>query len=150
MRFIADSMLGRLTKWLRFLGYDVLYFRDIEDRELVRIARKEGRTLITRDRRLTEEFRVKHLLVGSEDIRNQLMEILTKFPLDSERQRRCMKCNTPLEEIEDKRTIKDQVPDYIYMATEAFQLCQTCGSIYWKGSHTKNIIGFLERIRAYL
>ncbi|MEK7307834.1 MAG: Mut7-C RNAse domain-containing protein, partial [Nitrospirota bacterium] len=32
MRFIADSMLGRLAKWLRLLGYDPLYYPRIENR----------------------------------------------------------------------------------------------------------------------
>ena len=41
MQFIADAMLGRLARWLRFLGFDVLYFPDISDSELVRIAREQ-------------------------------------------------------------------------------------------------------------
>ena len=37
-RFLADVMLGRLAKWLRILGYDTLYFRDMDDRELIRLS----------------------------------------------------------------------------------------------------------------
>ncbi|MCD6106529.1 MAG: hypothetical protein J7J79_04145, partial [Thermoplasmata archaeon] len=44
-RFVADSMLGTLAKWLRILGYDVLYFRQIRDEDLILTARKEGRIL---------------------------------------------------------------------------------------------------------
>ena len=27
MQFIADAMLGRLARWLRFLGFDTLYIQ---------------------------------------------------------------------------------------------------------------------------
>ncbi|MCI4626948.1 MAG: Mut7-C RNAse domain-containing protein [Candidatus Magnetoovum sp. WYHC-5] len=37
MKFAADAMLGRLTRWLRILGYDTFYERDINDSHLVRI-----------------------------------------------------------------------------------------------------------------
>lgn len=49
MRLIADAMLGRLARWLRLIGFDVLYFKDIEDSALIKIAREQGRTILTRD-----------------------------------------------------------------------------------------------------
>ncbi len=54
MTFVADCMLGRLAKWLKILGFDVLYFSKAEDRDLVEIARREGRVLLTRDTGLIE------------------------------------------------------------------------------------------------
>ena len=54
MTFVADCMLGRLAKWLRILGFDVLYFPKAEDPALVEIARREGRVLLTRDTGLIE------------------------------------------------------------------------------------------------
>ncbi|NOZ25753.1 MAG: hypothetical protein GXO94_06670 [Nitrospirae bacterium] len=140
--FIADVMLGRLAKWMRFVGHDVLYFREIDDRELVRMARAEGRVLLTRDRRLTEDFKVRCLLVGSERLDEQLEEVLSEFPPPEGASRRCMRCNVPLETV-DKQVVKDAVPEYVYIHHSLFQRCPKCGGIYWEGSHMKNI---LERI----
>ena len=44
-RFVVDDMVGKLAKWLRILGYDTLYFRKIDDRQLLDIALKENLVL---------------------------------------------------------------------------------------------------------
>ena len=54
MRFITDRMLGKLSTWLRILGYDTVYAADLEvkgdeDRFIVTLAEREGRILLTRD-----------------------------------------------------------------------------------------------------
>src|ERR1043166_3557444 len=47
--FACDAMLGGLARWLRAAGYDVSWQADIADCDLVRLARREGRTLLTSD-----------------------------------------------------------------------------------------------------
>ena len=44
-RFIADVMLGRLARWLRILGYDVLYSNGFADEEIVALAQDDFVTL---------------------------------------------------------------------------------------------------------
>ena len=46
MKFIADAMLGKLARYLRFLGQDTVYFGRGEDSELVEVARTEERCLL--------------------------------------------------------------------------------------------------------
>ena len=46
--FIADAMLGRLSRKLRMLGYDTLYFQKIDDPTLLKRAIEEGRHILTR------------------------------------------------------------------------------------------------------
>ncbi len=144
--FIADAMLGRLARWMRFAGHDVLYFRDMDDRELVRTARAGGRVLLTRDRRLPEDFRVRCLLVRSERLDEQLKEVLSVFPPPEDAARRCMRCNVPLEAV-DKQAVKDHVPEYVYIHHDLFHRCTKCGRIYWEGSHMKGMLGRMAMIR---
>ncbi len=54
IRFLADSMVGKLARWLRLLGHDVRYERCLEDSLLVTDAAEEGRVVLTRDRKLVE------------------------------------------------------------------------------------------------
>jgi len=48
MKFIADGMLGGLARWLRFIGYDILYFNSSRKIELIRAAEKEKRIILTK------------------------------------------------------------------------------------------------------
>src|SRR5450756_2792327 len=49
MKFLADGMLGKLTRWLRMLGQDVIYSVQFNDCELLELAKKEARVLLTKD-----------------------------------------------------------------------------------------------------
>jgi hypothetical protein len=142
--FIADAMLGRLARWMRFLGYDVQYYRDIDDKALVRLVRSEDRILLTRDRELIKRFTVEHVLIKSEDVKKQLKEVITLFPRETS-SRRCMHCNIPLEDIE-KEMAEGLVPEHVYLHHRRFQRCSKCRRIYWEGSHTNNILKILREL----
>src|SRR2546426_8534740 len=82
MKFAADCMLGTLAKWLILLGHDVAYFPRIEDHELVQMARREGRTILTRDRRLVQRRDAKdHIPIRTHNLRHQIPPALAEPPL---------------------------------------------------------------------
>lgn len=58
-RFVADTHLGGLARLLRMAGYDTLYDNHYHDNEIERIAREEGRVLLTRDRELLKRRTVE-------------------------------------------------------------------------------------------
>ena len=69
-------MLGRLAKWLRLLGHDTLYYPNIEDSLVLRIAREENRVLLTRDTRIVNVRDITpFLLLESNDPFVQLKEV---------------------------------------------------------------------------
>ncbi len=148
-KFIADAMLGRLARWLRFLGFDTVFSPNITDRNLIRTAREENRTILTRD---TQLIKIKglesYLLIASEDPFQQLLETISAFGLTTFHLiSRCVACNGMLEEVGDKAVLKDSVPEYVFLHYDLFRQCTNCGKIYWEGSHPKK---FREEIRGIL
>ena len=58
-KFIVDTMLGNVARWLRMLGYDTLYFKRIEDWKILSMALKDERVILTRDHGLCNRARKK-------------------------------------------------------------------------------------------
>lgn len=133
-------MLGRLARWLRFLGFDTLYYPDISDSRLISIARKEDRFILTRDTRLIKRKGLKnYLLLNANDSFKQLLQVLDTLKIRQfETFSRCVACNGYLAKISDKLEIRNSVPEYVFFHYKTFFRCNDCGKIYWEGSHTKN------------
>jgi uncharacterized protein with PIN domain len=148
MKFIADAMLGRLARWLRFMGFDTLYYPDIDDKMLIKIARRDDRWLLTRDTRLIKIRGLsKYLLLKENDSIEQLKEVMNAFKLrKNKRVRRCVKCNGILSRIKKKTAIKDLVPDFVYHNFSRFYKCNECNKIYWEGSHLKSFTEMVDLI----
>jgi len=138
VKFVVDHMLGKLAKYLRFMGYDTYYPTGrMSDDEIMEIARKEGRILLTRDKELAK--RSGGIYVESENYEEQLKFVINRFHLNTDSLlSRCSICNVPLVKV-DKREIKDKVPEYVYEHQDEFYMCPKCGRIYWYGSHTERI-----------
>jgi hypothetical protein len=156
MRFIADSMLGRLARWLRLLGHDTIYHPQIEDRVLLRIAREDNRILLTRDSRLVKVRGLKNfLLLKENNTFEQLKSVIKTFnlsPYDKFNElkktsilSRCALCNSVLNNI-PKEQAKDYVPKYVYITCDVFKRCSKCNKLYWKGTHPEHFRKKLEEI----
>lgn len=144
MKFVADHMLGRLANWLRLLGFDVLYPRNLEDEELIKIANEQNRILLTRDRKLAGNnvFVVRSLFIDK-----QLEQIVKELELKIENElSRCSVCNAEIVE-ESKARVKGLVPERIYKEQEQFWKCTNCNRIYWHGSHWKKIMKKIEELK---
>jgi len=143
-RFVADTMLGRLARWLRALGYDTLYLRRASDLELLRIAREEGRLLLTRDTRLARTARAQGLLIQAEGLDAQLRQVVAALgPSGGELLSRCLECNTPLE-ARTREEVMGVVPAYTLETQSEFYGCPGCGKVFWPGSHADRMLARLR------
>ncbi|MGA2361575.1 MAG: Mut7-C RNAse domain-containing protein [Candidatus Aminicenantales bacterium] len=138
MKFVADCMLGRLAKWLKILGFDVLFFPKAEDKDLIDISRREGRVLLTRDTGLIERTKRQksRFFVISDDWEEQLVQVLDEFALwdDIRPNSRCLECNRTLKSLPRSRA-KNLVTPYVLEHAESFALCPGCDRVYWQGTH---------------
>jgi uncharacterized protein with PIN domain len=153
MNFIADRMLGRLSRWLRLFGYDTLEIskQKNEDDVLIELAKKEDRILISRDSLLIRKaikYKIRAYHILSSEIMEQLMEMHREFGLSLEpEQERCTLCNSIIRKVESFEMEIIKTKEYVYperleKGTE-FWICDNCGQVYWQGTHWKNI---MERI----
>ena len=149
-RFAADRMLGKLAKWLRVLGYDVVYLRQARDREIL-AGLREGRVFLTRDRRAKQwQTQGKVFVVNANDPKEQLREVVQGLGLtkpDSALFSRCLKCNSQLNTIAREKVLQE-VPEHIWQTHYQFYRCEDCGQIYWSGSHSERMRRRLEEILA--
>jgi uncharacterized protein with PIN domain len=157
MKFIMDRMLGRLSRWLRLLGYDTLEIRkqENEDDLLIELAENEGRILVSRDRLLVRKALKKGIiayLIQSSEINEQLKEMHREFDIRFEPEMdRCTLCNSAIRKARPDEMALAGKKDYVYQArlesgTE-FWICDNCGQVYWQGKHWKNIIETVEKLK---
>jgi uncharacterized protein len=150
--FIADGHLGKLTRNLRLLGFDVAYDQQADDRQLLDVMKRENRALLTRDRRLLMHAIVKTgYYPRSQNADEQTIEVIRRFQLFESIApfTRCLRCNEKLREV-----AKADVIDKLEPLTKAyyvqFRRCTGCGQIYWAGSHFEKLQKRIETIRSRL
>ena len=141
-------MLGTLAKWLRILGYDTLFDPDIDDHQLVRLARAEDRLILTRDRELARRRGVRVLLIADERLDDQIQQVLADLDLEPDRSfSRCPVCNEPLVAI-DRETARSRVPAYVARTQRTFRSCPICQRVFWRGTHWQRINEQLTRLQS--
>ena len=150
MTFIVDTTLGKLAKWLRILGYDTVYWRADDPEGILRRAREEQRTLVTKDTKLFKaKGSLEALLIREDNPFRQLQEVVRHFRLLVNKGMlftRCLACNAPLEAI-DPEEAKGGVPDHIYHTHQEFSRCSVCRKVYWAGTHYGQMARVVERLQ---
>jgi uncharacterized protein len=152
VRFVADGHLGTLARTLRLLGFDVVYARQAQDRQLLSVMEHENRALLTRDRRLLMHAIVRHgYCPRSQYADEQTIEVIHRFGLIDliAPFTRCLRCNASLQKVV-KADVIEKLEPLTKIYYEDFRRCTGCGQIYWAGSHFSKLQRRLEKIRACL
>lgn len=148
VRFVLDTHLGTLARYLRLCGFDTLYRNDYRDDELAEISAAQHRTLLTRDRFLLKRRIVTHgYCVRCDHPPHQLTEIVHRFQLRNAIRpfTRCARCNGELHDV-NKDTIAHRLEPLTRRYYDTFRMCSDCGRIYWRGSHVRRIEALIDNL----
>jgi len=126
-------MLGKLSRYLRMMGYSVIYTQESDDKILEML---DDCLLLTRDKHLCERAGWRCIYIASGNIKDQLAQLHLELGLDLRlppRPSRCSICNSPL-------AYKGKVKD------REIWVCPQCGQPYWYGSHVMRVEAVLGDI----
>jgi uncharacterized protein with PIN domain len=148
-------MLGKLARWLRMLGQDVIYNTELGDSGLLEVAKKENRVLLTKDLELYKRAIARGIeifYIEGKTEADRLGELAQRYDLSLEmdmEKSHCPVCNTKL-----KATPKGELSGELEKNTltyyEKFWKCPNCGKVYWQGAHWKQINNTLNETQAKL
>ena len=145
MKLLCDHMLGSLARWLRFMGYDTAYPEPTSDRDLIDMARREDRILLTRDKELAGRVR-DAVGIRSDDLDEQIREVAAVLPLRLiDPLSRCSLCNSVLLPV-SRDAIEELVPVGVRSRHEEFWRCPSCQRVYWQGSHWDKMVERLNHL----
>ncbi|HSX03443.1 MAG TPA: Mut7-C RNAse domain-containing protein [Rhabdochlamydiaceae bacterium] len=151
MRFLCDEMLAGLGKWLRAAGYDTKIIDDREgDPEILDLAIRENRILLTRDRHFLKMNAEKNqvIFLSSNSIEDCAKELTERLDVDwlYKPLSRCLICNGLLEKPSEE-LILEHVPEDVQKWTTGFWYCHHCSKMYWEGAHVKKIMRKLNELK---
>jgi uncharacterized protein with PIN domain len=140
-------MLGKLARWLRLMGQDVIYGPHLTGYGLIRAARREDRLILTRDRRLKQKQPPDFMFIESDSYREQLRQVVQACNLDPMKRAftRCAECNEVLEP-RAREAVETLVPPYVFSTQERFFACPRCRRIYWPATHHEKMLAELRKI----
>jgi uncharacterized protein with PIN domain len=145
-RLLVDAMCGSLARYLRICGYDAAYAPDrgVEaDEAVARLARAEGRRLVTRDRALADTVEGA-VLLAERDVADQLRELRgAGFALAPTEPTRCGRCNGRLVAVAAGEPTPEYAPD---TDEQPVWRCPDCGQHFWKGSHWADVADRLDAL----
>jgi hypothetical protein len=146
LKFAADRMLGRLAKWLRVIGQDVIYGPHLSGYGLIHAARKDNRLILTRDRGLKKKQPSELIFIESNDYREQLRQVVQACRLQPLGRlfSRCLDCNSQLQP-RAKDLVKEIVPPYVFSTQDKFHWCPQCQRIYWPATHYERMVEELKK-----
>ena len=149
MKFLLTRELGRLSKWLRILGFDARYEPSGNKSFAMIEALKEERVVLTRNLRFGTRHGGNVIFIKHDELLDQLKDLFSQVDLKTagghQLFSRCTVCNVRLESI-SKAQVRERVPAYVYETHDEFMRCPKCARVYWKGTHWGNVEEILKKI----
>jgi uncharacterized protein with PIN domain len=147
LKFLVDDTLRGLTKKLRMIGYDTIERGGASWWVTLGTAKQEGRVVVTLHNTLRAPPGVLVWVLQEENTNLQVQEILNKIPPNAVSPQPfslCLVCNHPIDHM-DPENARPLVPPMVAKQQSCFFQCPICQRIYWRGSHYRKMIEWMNR-----
>lgn len=138
-------MLGKLAKYLRILGLDAEYTKNVKSLQDYKET-SDPPYFLTRAVKTVPYDRI--ILIKSDRAREQVQEIkeiIRPFIDFGKIMNRCIECNLELVGVQ-KENIEQKVPEFVFHQYGQFKECPRCGKIYWEGSHANGMAQLVREL----
>mmetsp|Transcript_30722 Transcript_30722/g.78909 ORF Transcript_30722/g.78909 Transcript_30722/m.78909 type:complete len:269 (-) Transcript_30722:20-826(-) len=156
VRFLCDTMLGRLCRWLRVLGCDASVVEDRLSRkqvvEAAVAAQGDGAVFLTRCHKTANHRHLASVFwLPTDDAQDQLSAITDHFgiKLDSGAvMSRCSRCGSAaLGKIDhDEAAASEEVPERMLDIVQDFWQCSECRKVFWVGPKSQSAMTMIRRV----
>jgi uncharacterized protein len=153
MRFVCDSTVGKLARFLRMAGFDTAYVKEENLARVLAISKEENRLMVSRNSKylklqLASNF---YHLTADEPV-DQFRKLVTDLQMQLDEKRfltRCLQCNEPLEKIAMEK-VSERLYDFVARTQTEIFVCPRCDKLYWHATHTRAMITRLLTIKSEL
>jgi hypothetical protein len=147
-KYIADTSLGNIVKYMRILGFDLYYDPLLSTREIIEISKKENRIILSKSKKLLKFKDVSHgIFIRPGTSIEQIRRLIDYLDIKDNIKpfSRCLRCNALLKSVA-KEKILDRIPPKTKEFCDEYVQCQSCDKIYWKGTHFINMKKIVRKI----
>lgn len=153
MRFVCDSTMGKLSRFLRMAGFDTAYVREDNMARVLAISKEENRLIVSRNSKylelqLANNFR--HLT--ADEPLDQFRKLVTDLQMQLDEKQfltRCLQCNELLEKIATEK-VSERLYDFVARTQREIFVCPRCDKLYWHATHARAMITRLLAIKSEL
>jgi uncharacterized protein with PIN domain len=150
--FFVDEMLFYVAEYLRIMGYDTIYLKGLDDKEIIKMLinskkSKKMAVLITGDKNLASVAKnqlvdVFYMYPEKKLFQSYLKDLINKYKLKIKKTTRCPKCNSVLLSKRKNELNKNELKQAkeVIKRYKVFFICKACKKVYWRGSQWKEMI----------
>jgi uncharacterized protein with PIN domain len=153
MRFVCDSTVGKLARFLRMAGLDTAHVKDDNLARVLAVSREENRLIVSRNSKFLKlQLASNFYHLSIDEPLEQFRKLVTDLQLQLDENQfltRCLQCNELLEKIATEK-VSERLYDFVAQTQQEIFVCPRCDKLYWHATHARAMITRLLAIKSEL
>jgi uncharacterized protein with PIN domain len=143
-KFLLDHNLGKEARYLCYLGFDTEWLKKPQKLSYIKEISVQQERVFIHTRKA--KFSFLNYKLKNSSLEKRLAELFITYSITKEDInifQRCFPCNRKTVSVK-RQDYVSRIPPFSYEYGDDFRICPTCGKLYWRGSHAKNLENFVD------